>query len=109
MSIAVTTRIGRDHSAAIHHQNPNPRSAVRLSSFRIAFAPGGGSEAIRDPKRLRLEERIVSFAQLHRRCCAVRWLASCAPIAFTSAAASAFSRTALQHRCAVCLIVLNSR
>jgi hypothetical protein len=39
MSIAVTTRIDRDHSAAIHHQNPNPRSAVRLSSFRIAFAP----------------------------------------------------------------------
>lgn len=38
MSIAVTTRIGRDHSAAIHHQNPNPRSAVRLSSFRVAFA-----------------------------------------------------------------------
>jgi hypothetical protein len=39
MSIAVTTRIDRDHSAAIHHQNPSPRSAVRLSSFRIAFAP----------------------------------------------------------------------
>ena len=38
MSIAVTTRIDRDHSAAIHHQNPNPLSAVRLSSFRIAFA-----------------------------------------------------------------------
>jgi hypothetical protein len=108
MSIAVTARIDRDHSAAIHHQNPNPRSAVRLSSFRIAFA----------------RAREVKRSEIRKGC---DWKNGLFPSRNSIAAAaqsagghharrSLYQRhcicvltTALQHRCVVGLIVLNSR
>ncbi|MGM4924526.1 hypothetical protein AB8A31_16585 [Tardiphaga sp. 804_B3_N1_9] len=108
MSIAVTTRIDRDHSAAIHHQNPNPLSAVRLSSFRIALARA------REVKRSEIRKGCDWKNGLFLRATASPLLRS--PLAGILRTDRFYQRlcicvltTALQHRCAVCLIVLNSR
>jgi len=108
MSIAVATRIDQDHSAAIHHQNPNPRSAVRLSSFRVAFARA------REAKRSEIRKGCDWKNGLFLRATASPLLRS--PLAGIMRADRFYQRrcicvltTALQHRYAVGLIVLNSR